>query len=259
MLLGNTYHLHLRPGEDLIAELGGLHAFMGWDGLSSPTPAATRSSRCDTRSRASTTRRDVPLVYDGDLTLLTRRSQHRFSEARLRHRDVPRPRPPTGVTGASSRTRCAGTTQWAARQRAAERAPGQLVFAIAQGHTTGASSPFDRRAGGARLRRVRARRAGDRRGPRRDARDDGRGRRRCSPPKAALFHGHRRSGGNPRSDRAWHRPVRLRVADTAGDGPEPRSRERAALNLKNARFAHDAAPLDEDCTCPPASVFPART
>jgi queuine tRNA-ribosyltransferase len=32
ILLGNTYHLHLRPGEDLIAELGGLHSFMGWDG-----------------------------------------------------------------------------------------------------------------------------------------------------------------------------------------------------------------------------------
>src|SRR5205814_2337431 len=32
ILLGNTYHLYFRPGEDLIAELGGLHRFMGWDG-----------------------------------------------------------------------------------------------------------------------------------------------------------------------------------------------------------------------------------
>src|SRR5215210_744551 len=32
ILLGNTYHLHLRPGEDLIAGLGGLPAFMAWDG-----------------------------------------------------------------------------------------------------------------------------------------------------------------------------------------------------------------------------------
>src|ERR671934_3009771 len=31
ILLGNTYHLHFRPGEDVIAELGGLHAFMAWD------------------------------------------------------------------------------------------------------------------------------------------------------------------------------------------------------------------------------------
>ena len=32
ILLGNTYHLHFRPGEDVIAELGGLHRFMSWDG-----------------------------------------------------------------------------------------------------------------------------------------------------------------------------------------------------------------------------------
>ena len=32
MVLANTYHLALRPGEDVVAELGGLHAFMGWDG-----------------------------------------------------------------------------------------------------------------------------------------------------------------------------------------------------------------------------------
>src|SRR5438270_10517203 len=32
ILLGNTYHLHFRPGDELIAELGGLHQFMAWDG-----------------------------------------------------------------------------------------------------------------------------------------------------------------------------------------------------------------------------------
>ena len=31
ILLSNTYHLHLRPGEDLVEESGGLHRFMGWD------------------------------------------------------------------------------------------------------------------------------------------------------------------------------------------------------------------------------------
>lgn len=30
--LCNTYHLHLRPGEDLVREMGGLHGFTGWDG-----------------------------------------------------------------------------------------------------------------------------------------------------------------------------------------------------------------------------------
>jgi len=31
ILLANTYHLHLRPGDELIARAGGLHRFMGWD------------------------------------------------------------------------------------------------------------------------------------------------------------------------------------------------------------------------------------
>ena len=32
MVLANTYHLYLRPGHDLVRALGGLHAFMRWDG-----------------------------------------------------------------------------------------------------------------------------------------------------------------------------------------------------------------------------------
>jgi queuine tRNA-ribosyltransferase len=32
MILANAYHLHLRPGDALIAEMGGLHRFMAWDG-----------------------------------------------------------------------------------------------------------------------------------------------------------------------------------------------------------------------------------
>lgn len=32
IILGNTYHLHLRPGHPLIAERGGLHRFLAWDG-----------------------------------------------------------------------------------------------------------------------------------------------------------------------------------------------------------------------------------
>ena len=32
IILGNTYHLNLRPGSELVRDLGGLHRFMGWDG-----------------------------------------------------------------------------------------------------------------------------------------------------------------------------------------------------------------------------------
>src|SRR3990170_6644123 len=38
ILLGNTYHLYLRPGDDLIARRGGLHRFIGW-----PRPILTDS------------------------------------------------------------------------------------------------------------------------------------------------------------------------------------------------------------------------
>jgi queuine tRNA-ribosyltransferase len=38
IVLGNTYHLHLRPGEDVVADLGGLHRFMAW-----PHPLLTDS------------------------------------------------------------------------------------------------------------------------------------------------------------------------------------------------------------------------
>src|SRR5437867_8491581 len=31
LVLANTYHLHIRPGETVVAKLGGLHRFMGWD------------------------------------------------------------------------------------------------------------------------------------------------------------------------------------------------------------------------------------
>jgi queuine tRNA-ribosyltransferase len=32
MILANTYHLHLRPGEEIVRQMGGLHRFMQWDG-----------------------------------------------------------------------------------------------------------------------------------------------------------------------------------------------------------------------------------
>ena len=32
VVLANTYHLHLRPGEEIVKKAGGIHAFMGYDG-----------------------------------------------------------------------------------------------------------------------------------------------------------------------------------------------------------------------------------
>src|ERR1700742_211429 len=56
IILGNTYHLHFRPGDELIAELGGLHRFMAWDG-----PILTDSGGFQVFSL-----RDTLLAVDGD-------------------------------------------------------------------------------------------------------------------------------------------------------------------------------------------------
>src|SRR6187401_2227366 len=126
--LGNTYHLHLRPGEDLIAELGGLHAFMGWDG-----PILTDSGGYQVFSLRHTIARvdddgvTFRSVYDGDLTQLTPEIAASIQGALgsdiamcLDHV------PPPGVTRADLEDAVRRTTLWAARQRDAERAPGQL-------------------------------------------------------------------------------------------------------------------------------------
>ena len=71
MVLGNTYHLHFRPGEDVIAELGGLHRFMGWD-----RPILTDSGGFQVFSLLDTARIDADgvtfrSVYDGTAARFT--------------------------------------------------------------------------------------------------------------------------------------------------------------------------------------------
>src|SRR3954451_15390861 len=56
IILGNTYHLHFRPGDEVIEELGGLHEFMQWDG-----PILTDSGGFQVFSL-----RDTLLAYDDD-------------------------------------------------------------------------------------------------------------------------------------------------------------------------------------------------
>src|SRR5438067_5411635 len=72
ILLGNAYHLHFRPGSDLIRDLGGLHRFMGWD-----RPILTDSggfqvfSLRDTIARVDDDGVTFRSVYDGAEARLT--------------------------------------------------------------------------------------------------------------------------------------------------------------------------------------------
>ncbi len=81
LVLANTYHLYLRPGDALIARLGGLHAFMGWDG-----PILTDSGGFQVFSLAG--RRGQPSLRRVDDDGVTFRShingqQHRFTPERV--------------------------------------------------------------------------------------------------------------------------------------------------------------------------------
>ncbi len=78
MILGNTYHLTLRPGEKLIEELGGLHRFMGWDG-----PILTDSGGFQVFSLAANVKiTDEGAVFrshlDGNLSNFRRNGRWRF-------------------------------------------------------------------------------------------------------------------------------------------------------------------------------------
>ena len=135
IILGNTYHLHLRPGEELIAELGGLHEFMAWDG-----PILTGSggfqifSLRDTLLASDDDGVTFRSVYDGQAERLTpelaAQIQTQLASDVAMCLDIC---PPAGVPRPELEEAVRRTTLWAQRQRDLPRAPGQLRFAISQG------------------------------------------------------------------------------------------------------------------------------
>ena len=134
VILGNTYHLMLRPGADLVAELGGLHAFMGWDG-----PILTDSGGFQVFSLAKMRKLtpngcEFSSHLDGHRVFLG--PAESMEVQRLLASDIAmvfdeclpwpcdRPRAEKSVET---------TIRWAAESLAAPHAPGQLVFGIVQG------------------------------------------------------------------------------------------------------------------------------
>src|SRR6185437_8281353 len=129
IVLGNSYHLRFRPGDDLIAELGGLHAFMAWDG-----PILTDSGGFQVFSL-----RDTLLATDDDG--VTFRSVYDGSPARFTPELVAEIQlrlgsdvamcldicPPAGVPRHELEEAVRRTTVWAKRQRDLPRAPGSCA------------------------------------------------------------------------------------------------------------------------------------
>lgn len=66
MVLANTYHLHLRPGEETVSELGGLHRFMGWDGPILTDSGGFQVFSLDHMTKVSENGAILRSVVDGD-------------------------------------------------------------------------------------------------------------------------------------------------------------------------------------------------
>ena len=257
ILLGNTYHLHFRPGDELIAELGGLHRFMGWDGaILTDSGGFQVFSLRDTILTSDDDGVTFGSVYDGTPERFTPESvariQTNLGSDIAMCLDVC---PPAGVERAELDEAVRRTTLWAQRQRDADRAPGQLVFGITQG----ASDPELRR-------------------------------RSIEEITALDFDGYALGGlsvGEPREltldATGWAAPLLpagkpryfMGIGDAVGileviergvdmfDCVLPTRTARTGsaltwhgrLNMRNARFASDDSPLDEDCGCPACARF----
>ncbi len=134
MGLSNTYHLALRPGAELVAELGGLHRMMGWQG-----PILTDSGGFQIFSLAQLTKiteqgATFRSHIDGALFELTPERAVAIQQqlgsdiAMVLDHVVALPNTPESVAEATARS-----IRWARRCREAANKPRQALFAIVQG------------------------------------------------------------------------------------------------------------------------------
>jgi queuine tRNA-ribosyltransferase len=256
IILGNTYHLHFRPGEELIAEMGGLHRFMAWDG-----PILTDSGGFQVFSLLDTARIDPDgvtfrSVYDGakarfDPEIAMGIQRALGSDIAMCFDECP----PGGAPRAAVEQAVDRTIAWARRCHATEPAPGQLRFGIVQGGLDLelrarcaeeiAAIGFDGNAiGGLSV--------GEEREPMFAVTEH----------TAALLPAER-----PRYFMGIGDPEAILRVIAAGVDmfdcvlPTRLGRTGSAmtwegrLNLKNARFARDGDPLDPTCSCPACSRF----
>jgi queuine tRNA-ribosyltransferase len=256
VILGNTYHLHFRPGAELIEELGGLHRFMGWE-----RSLLTDSGGFQVFSLAETRRIDADgvtfrSVYDGSVARFTPELAMAVqaslgSDIAMAFDECP----PAGASRGDLESAVERTSRWAERCVAAPRPDGQLRFGIAQGgvdrelraRSAGhlASLPFDGYAiGGLSV------------GEEREEMFD------VTASTADLL-----PAARPRYFMGIGDPEGiLRVIGSGIDMfdcvlPTRLGRTGSAttwegrLNLRNARFARDDRPLQEGCTCPACTRF----
>jgi queuine tRNA-ribosyltransferase len=133
LVLSNTYHLYLRPGHELVERMGGLHAFMGWDG-----PMLTDSGGFQVFSLAH--RRAVD---DDGVTFRSHidGSTHRFTPERVMEIEqalgadiaMVLDECPDPLAREYNVAALARTHRWAVRCKEAHRRADQALFGIVQG------------------------------------------------------------------------------------------------------------------------------
>ena len=139
IILGNTYHLMLRPGAERVARLGGLHEFMGWD-----RPILTDSGGYQVMSLSDLTKRDengVTFKSHLDGTRHTLSPERSIEIQRLLGSDIVMAFDelvPTTSTPEVQAAAMARSMRWAKRSRDAfdgggAHAEGAAIFGIQQG------------------------------------------------------------------------------------------------------------------------------
>jgi len=136
IVLGNTYHLLLRPGPDVVRELGGLHRFMGWRGAILTDSGGFQVFSLAKIRKISENGVEFRAPLDGSTHVLSPESAVDIQRALGADITMPLDEclayPATHEATARS---LALTLRWAARARAAHAAgaTGQALFGIVQG------------------------------------------------------------------------------------------------------------------------------
>jgi len=134
MVLANAYHLHLRPGEALVEQAGGVAAFMGWRGPTLTDSGGFQVFSLAQQVRVSESAASFRSHIDGSPVELSPEASMRIQERigadvamQLDH-VVALPAPREAVADAMRRS-----LRWAERCLAAHRRPDQALFGIVQG------------------------------------------------------------------------------------------------------------------------------
>ena len=134
VVLGNTYHLYLRPGTEVIGEAGGLHGFSGWDGPMLTDSGGYQVFSLSHKRKLSEQGVKFSSVYDGSThqftpELTTRAQEDLGADVAMVLDECPPANAPRRYHEESLRR----TARWAERCREAHTRRDQALFGIVQG------------------------------------------------------------------------------------------------------------------------------